>query len=334
MGEIVKTEATVEPAKAPLTLAERINAEHRACETAAATAIQHAIRCGELLLEAKETRRHGGWMDWLQENFDGSQDLANKYMRVAKNQNAVMNLADEGRSISLRGALEEIKTQDRKLRDQRALERAESLEKARIMRPAAGVEMHHCDFRDLKLTEGSVDLIFTDPPYPGEYLPLWEDLSRFAARVLSPGAMLVAYSGQYHLLEVMNSLAKELEYLWLGAEVFRGPKTAVQGRKVQNELKPLLFYRRRGDSAANLRWSSDTRYGEGPDKEHHHWGQSVAPARYYIERLTKPGAASLVVDPFLGGGTTAIAAQELGRSFVGCDVDWSCVVASKDRLAA
>jgi hypothetical protein len=37
-------------------LAERINDEHRACETAAATAIRHAIRCGELLLEAKETK--------------------------------------------------------------------------------------------------------------------------------------------------------------------------------------------------------------------------------------------------------------------------------------
>jgi DNA modification methylase len=41
-----------------------------------------------------------------------------------------------------------------------------------------------------------------------------------------------------------------------------------------------------------------------------------------------------VVDPFLGGGTTAAAAQELGRRFIGCDVEWPCVVATKDRLAA
>jgi 16S rRNA G966 N2-methylase RsmD len=314
------------------TLAEQINAEHRACEAAATKAIEHAIRCGELLLEAKGSRKHGGWMAWLKENFEGSQDLANKYMRVARNSERVMNLADEGRSISLRGALEEVKTADRKMRDQQALERAESMEKVRTLRPAAGVEIHHCDFRHLVLPEESVDLIFTDPPYPGEYLPLWKDLSSFASRTLKPGGVLVAYSGQYHLLEVMNHLATDLEYLWLGAVVLPGANNAVQGRKVLNASKPLLFYRRRGDRETGLNWTCDTCRSQRKDKEYHHWGQSLAPARYYIEALTGPD--SLVVDPFLGGGTTAAAAQELGRSFIGCDVEWSSIVATKDRLAA
>ncbi len=53
---------------------------------------------------------------------------------------------------------------------------------------------------------------------------------------------------------------------------------------------------------------------------------------YYIEHLTDPGA--LVADPFLGGGTTAAAAREVGRSFIGCDVEWSCIVEAKERLAA
>ncbi len=64
------------------------------------------------------------------------------------------------------------------------------------------------DFRDVlaSIPDASVDLIFTDPPYPAEYLPLWSDLALFAARVLKPGRLMVAYSGQYHLLAVLKAL--------------------------------------------------------------------------------------------------------------------------------
>jgi DNA modification methylase len=51
-----------------------------------------------------------------------------------------------------------------------------------------------------------------------------------------------------------------------------------------------------------------------------------------IERLTNPG--DLVVDPFLGGGTTAIVCRELGRRFVGCDIDPLAIDKTLRRLAA
>src|SRR5215217_3820103 len=244
MSELERAETTGVLAS----LAAEINAEHRACEAAATTALEHAIRCGELLLEAKRRKPHGGWMAWVAANFEGSHDLANKYMRVARNSERVLNLLNEGRSISLRGALEEIKTAERRKRDAIALERRESAERVRTLSFAGDVEIHHCDFRGLELPDESVDMVFTDPPYPGEYLPLWKDLSHFAAKALKPGGVLIAYSGQYHLLEVMNNLAAELEYLWLGSLVFHGPKNAVQQTEVQNAFKPLLFYRRRGDA--------------------------------------------------------------------------------------
>jgi len=327
MSEIVKRETTTEL----VTLAELINAEHRACEAAATKAIEHAIRCGQLLLEAKQSKKHGGWMDWIAENFEGSQDLANKYMKVARNSERVMNLAQGERSISLRGALEEIKTAEEEERREARRRRAESVEKVSVIQLADAVKIHHCDFRALKVPAASVDLIFTDPPYWEEDLPLWGDFSRFAAKVLKPGAVVATYAGQYHLPKEMEYLGKHLEYVWLGSLVERGPMLQVPSIAVQVKFKPLLFYKRRGDRV-NLRWCIDTYNSEGQDKKHHHWGQPIGPTRYYIERLTKPGA--LVVDPFLGGGTTAAAARELGRSFIGCDVDWSSVVATKDRLAA
>jgi len=42
-------------------LAERINAEHHAAEQALNAGLQHAMRAGELLLQAKAACPHGTW---------------------------------------------------------------------------------------------------------------------------------------------------------------------------------------------------------------------------------------------------------------------------------
>ena len=51
----------------------------------------------------------------------------------------------------------------------------------------------------------------------------------------------------------------------------------------------------------------------------------------FIELLTYEG--DLVLDPFIGSGTTAIAARETGRHFVGYDLDKKYIALSKKRLA-
>src|SRR5205814_2114548 len=55
------------------------------------------------------------------------------------------------------------------------------------------------------------------------------------------------------------------------------------------------------------------------DKRFHAWGQSESGMGQLVDRLTLPG--QLVCDPFLGGGTTAVACLRLGRRFVGCDIN-------------
>ena len=68
----------------PAPLAERINAYHHAAESHAGQVLANARAAGELLLEAKNTVRHGEWLPWLEVNFDGSQRTAHAYMRVAR----------------------------------------------------------------------------------------------------------------------------------------------------------------------------------------------------------------------------------------------------------
>ena len=51
--------------------------------------------------------------------------------------------------------------------------------------------------------------------------------------------------------------------------------------------------------------------------------------------LMRPFVApgEVVLDPFLGSGTTGVAALGLGCTFVGCDVDAACVAVAASRLA-
>jgi hypothetical protein len=65
-------------------LAEEIREEHAKALTAARTAVDHAVRCGQLLAEAKENVPHGEWGGWLDENFPASRRTAQGYMRLAQ----------------------------------------------------------------------------------------------------------------------------------------------------------------------------------------------------------------------------------------------------------
>jgi hypothetical protein len=91
------------------TLADRINEEHRRCEEALKEGLRHALRAGELLIEAKSRCAHGTWGAWLAENFEGSERTAQAYMKVAREMPQLDGAkAQRVADLSLRGALKEL----------------------------------------------------------------------------------------------------------------------------------------------------------------------------------------------------------------------------------
>jgi ParB-like chromosome segregation protein Spo0J len=199
------------------------------------------------------------------------------------------------------------------------------------------VDIRHGDFREVlaDIPDGSVDAIITDPPYPAEYIPLFGDLSKLAARILAPHGVLVAMTGQAWLRQYLEQLDTHLAYRWTAAYIAQGARTRMHAAKVGTGWKPLLVYRRR--DAADLPFLVDDLFdsasgtSDGVDKQFHHWGQSESGIAEQVERFTQPG--QLIVDPFLGGGTTAVACRALGRQFIGCDLDAAHVATSRERVA-
>ncbi|HMF96093.1 MAG TPA: site-specific DNA-methyltransferase [Vicinamibacterales bacterium] len=184
------------------------------------------------------------------------------------------------------------------------------------------------------LEPDSVDLVFTDPPYHDTTLDLYVDLGTIAARVLKDGGSLITYIAHHRLPEIVAMLqAAGLTFFWPLAITYDSPSPKARMREygIVVEWKPLLwFVKGRFRCRDDMRWVADRVVSPDREKRFHPWQQGIAPATYYIEALTRPG--ELVVDPFCGGGTTAVAAAHTRRRWITGDVDERAVWIARERI--
>ncbi|MGD0084146.1 MAG: DNA methyltransferase [Acidimicrobiales bacterium] len=188
-----------------------------------------------------------------------------------------------------------------------------------------------CAFRDLELPPASVDFMLADPPYSEDAMPLHSELSAFAARVLRPGRLLACYAGKLHLPEVIERLGEQLVYVWCGVIVQPGRQSRIRAYRVRSGNRPVLLF-----SAGRYEprgWIDDTLTSEAvPAKAAHPWEQALGPVAALVRSCSHPG--ELVCDPFLGSGTTAVAAVAESRRFIGCDIDPRSIATALARLGA
>jgi hypothetical protein len=179
--------------------------------------------------------------------------------------------------------------------------------------------VHIGDFRDHfdKVTDGSLSLIFTDPPYDKKAEELFDGLADFAFRKLAEGGSLVMYLGHLQLPSAFIAFNGKLRHWWTCACVHEGGKTLMREYGIRAGWKPMLwFVKGTRDNKQNI--VSDVVSGT-TEKSHHDWQQDQSEAEYWIDNLCPPDG--IVCDPFLGGGTTAAAAIALNRKWVGFEID-------------
>lgn len=217
---------------------------------------------------------------------------------------------------------------ERIIRDREAEQRRidEARREAEAQPEPTLVDIRHGDFRDSLADLHDVDAVITDPPYPAEYIPLLGDLGAWADKVLTPEGVLAVLIGQSYLPEVYRLLDGHRPYRWTCCYLTEGSGYVSHPRKVQSNWKPLILYGN-GPRLADVVRSVGS---DAAAKTNHKWGQDYQAFHTIIERLTSRGQT--VVDPFMGSGTTLLAAHALGRHAVGCDVDPDSVAKARERL--
>lgn len=181
------------------------------------------------------------------------------------------------------------------------------------------------------LPDAAFDAIITDPPYPREYLALYEVLAREGARLLKPGGIMAVMCGQSYLPQIMALMTLHLEYHWTYAYLTPGGQAVqIWPRKVNTFWKPVLTFT---NGAYAGEWTGDVLKSDpnDNDKRFHEWGQSESGIADMMTRFTLPGQR--ILDPFLGGGTTAVVALRMNRIVTGVDCDPQAIETTKARIA-
>lgn len=236
-------------------------------------------------------------------------------------------LAEEAPDLAgkVRSGEIELGRAERIIRDRLAeaerIKRAEAEAAAQKAKPT--IDLRLGDFREVLADLSDVDAIITDPPYPAEFLPLYDDLAIWADKVLGPDGVMVVLVGQTHLPDVLRRLDGGRPYRWCGNYSTPGASYQSHARRVACQWKPFLVYGR-GPHFFDVVSSS------GDDKANHKWGQNLSAFEELVRRFTAPGAT--VVDPFAGGGTTLLAAYATGRHSIGAELDPSAYKVAKERL--
>ena len=163
------------------------------------------------------------------------------------------------------------------------------------------------------MPDGSVDAVITDPPY-GINKAEWDGkfqewLIPEAFRVASLVAII---PGIWALGECISLMGDK--YLWTLAGHKGGAMT--RGRLGFTKWQPIVVggqYRRVGADAFDFS-PTDLR----PEVVH----PCQKPINFMekiLGRVTNPG--DIILDPFMGSGTTGVACARLGRDFIGIEID-------------
>lgn len=202
-----------------------------------------------------------------------------------------------------------------------------------------------------ELPSGSVDVVLTDPPYGMSFQsnrskngpthsrlvgddtidPRW---LRAAFRVVKNGGCLISFSDwrgsclwRHHIEDAGFQVKSQVIWnrLHHGMGDLRGAFAP---------MHDVIWYASKGRRTfANGRPKSVVEFKRpSPSQAHGHPTCKPVALMQYLLNATDDGSVGTVLDPFMGTGSTGVAAKRLGRPFVGMEIDANFFETAKARI--
>lgn len=190
------------------------------------------------------------------------------------------------------------------------------------------------------LPGASVDAVITDPPYLGRYKDRWgrtlanDDkpsvvIGVYAElyRVLKPNSFCVTFYGYPKLDDFVHSWT-EAGFRTVGHIVWTKPyASSSRFVRVTHESAYILA---KGHPKKPVRPPADVQPWEYTGNISHPTEKAISVIKPLVESFSPPGG--LVLDPFSGSGSTAVAAALAGRLYVGIELEEKYCQIARRRL--
>ncbi|MCP8685961.1 DNA methyltransferase [Marinobacterium sedimentorum] len=190
------------------------------------------------------------------------------------------------------------------------------------------------------IPEGYADLVVTDPPYLVGYKDrqgrsikndvdsAWVEPSFTEIyRVLKDDSLCVSFYGWNHV-ETFMSAWKKAGFRPVGHIVWQKNYASAKGFLGYRHEQAYLLAKGYPERPAHP--LQDVQPWDYTGNRLHPTEKSVKVIAPLIESFSRPG--DLVIDPFCGSGTTALAAKQLGRRYIGIDMEPEYVEVARSRL--
>jgi len=206
-----------------------------------------------------------------------------------------------------------------------------------------------------QLPDGCVDLVVTDPPFnvgmdygakynddqeKGKYLVFMEEWLNQSLNLTTESGRLYFFSPDKWLFD-LREIIDRVGWKFVQLLVWYGPNMP-GGTKISLDWHPLhefIFLCRKGKrtpmlNAGALSNCHSVLVYTRPQRNftNGRWHPAQKPLKL-IKALIARSPGNLILDPFMGSGTTALACKQLGRRFIGFEINPKYVEICNQRLA-
>ena len=223
------------------------------------------------------------------------------------------------------------------------------------------IELFNCNCLDKfkEIEDETIDLIVTDPPYPVtrkgcagnsggmlitnqtmngkifEYNDI--DCSEYAPefyRILKPNTHCYVMTNHINLINMLNTFTNTGFTFTKSLIWDKGNK--IMGRYYMSQFEYILFFRKGGERKINDCGTSDIlsipniKLKDENGNNYHDTEKPVGLMEILVKNSYNKD--ELVLDPFMGIGSTGIACKNLGRNFIGCEIDKKYFKIAKNRI--